>query len=166
MFNKIKKFFTVEDNPNEKPIIYDTKKDDGINGFVVLILIVSIIRNVISLINNVLGIIGNGLLGDVTVRWYGAINSFLTIIALILILSKKKVGVILFFVLLLLNVLVLPTISHTGYFDCLIYSLIAAAIMTGLLFIRSNGRTAWDVILNGTNTDDNNEENINGSNEN
>lgn len=155
--NKIKDFFTIKDDPKIELIVYNGKKEEGrmISGIIVFLLIIAILNNFASLYMGIHGIMNGGEInvkGNVIVNMglaiYGTVVSALTITVLVLILAKKKIGVIAFYVLSVLNMIVMYSLLGGDFFIYFIPTLMQCAVMTGLLFIRRNKRSAWSVIFN------------------
>lgn len=137
----------------------NTKRDDenkkSLNELLVLFLVIVICRHVIAIVANVMKIIGNGKyefqghtieLFDNNMLLYNSIVSFVMILILVLILCKKRYAVISFYVLQILNAIFITAFNNDFWVN-LFVALVMCAVMTGLLFIRSNGRSAWNVIF-------------------
>lgn len=85
---------------------------------------------------------------DHTVATYNAILSILIITSLALVLNKKLIGAYLFFALQLANFIGLSAVEGEN-FDVttrFLLALVMSGIFAGLLFLRSDGESGWNIL--------------------
>lgn len=134
----------------------DSKEEGNnkISRIIVFLFTIAILSNLLSFLKGIVEtmnggkmIVNGNLIENMGLSIYGTIVSALTIIILVLILAKKKIGVISFYALSILNMFVMYMLAGGDFFTYLIATLVHCVVMTGLLFIRCNKRSAWNVIF-------------------
>lgn len=133
--------------------IKETKvsKQKSLNIIVEMVLILIIIRHVIAFFVNIMNLI----LGELAVPLYNICISIIMIISIVLVLNKNKLGVIMFYSLQVVNIIGLAILGTNDIMTNITVTLSICVVFTGLLFIRSNGVSAWSLILKGKNAKSN-----------
>jgi hypothetical protein len=140
LLNNYKFKLTKMENENKETKV---TKSNSLNIIVEMILVLIIARHVIAIFSNIMNLI----LGDLAAPIYNIVVSILMIISLVLVMSKNKLGVILFFSLQAVNIIGLAILGTNDIMATIVVTLSICVVFTGLLFIRSNGVSAWSVIL-------------------
>jgi hypothetical protein len=140
---------------NEVETKVETKKkvskQKSLNIIVEMVIVLFITNHVISIFSNIIKLLTE----DLTVPLYNICSSIFMIVSLVLIMSKNKLGIILFYSLQVLNIIGLSILGTNDIMTNITVTLSICVVFTGLLFIRSNGVSAWSLILKGKNAKSN-----------
>ncbi len=114
-----------------------------LNRIIQIVLYLIIARHAISIITNSMHLVWG-----VITPLYNIILSTLLIISLILVICKKKIGVVSFYVLQIVNAIGLSVLGSQDFFVNIVLSIFICVIFSALLFIRNQSISGWHLIFN------------------
>ena len=117
-----------------------------LNRIIQIVLYLIIARHAISIITNSMHLVWG-----VITPLYNIILSTLLIISLILVICKKKIGVVSFYVLQIVNAIGLSVLGSQDFFVNIVLSIFICVIFSALLFIRNQSISGWHLIFNNIN---------------
>ena len=126
-----------------------------LNGFLTILLVLSVIGNIIRYITSISMMLESAHYDGYGLITWQTISSVLIIASVIGILMKKKWGVYTMFgwgAIVLLAEIIYPDFFSP---NALIHDFLIYAFWGGLLFLRKDGKTAWNVLLGGKTSDGN-----------
>lgn len=87
-------------------------------------------------------------LSNHTLSIYNMVLSVIIIVSLIMVLYKKVVGAYVFIAMQVVNCIVLSVVGASDVTSNIVVSIVMCGIFVGLLHLRKEGKSGWDVLRN------------------